>query len=523
MNKRILPLLFILLVGILAACSNEPEQSDVLAQPEDAQVAESPTETVAETPAETASATSTENSVEPANDTLSESASNDFSKTIAYTQQPPVMDPAKGYFVDEIADGIYWVSGSFYQAMFLTTGEGVIAVDAPQPMGPNYLAAIQEVTDEPITHVIYSHSHGDHTGGAGLLPAATEYIAHQDAASQLSGVPAPTITFDDSYTLEVGNQILELSYIGTAHSSGDIVIYAPRQKVAMYVDLLHPGSAPFAGFGTSINLDSYVQAHDTLLENYDFDVLIPGHTEILASKAHLETNKAFTLSMRDIVEEARRAGDSADLTQICIDQSIAEWADKLDNVADRASANCRAMIQYVLSQPSSSVEPETSEDSTIFSLPERSGPRVQTSGVVPHVQWDVDPVQEVNDELYRRAFSLPGVSNEATIVSLPGARGMWLSENIELANPLAVVNGREFAHIHTDGSLHAPLPLERALEVDEKKWGERHPWAEQRPGFDGFVMLYTPQSIEELEITFQLIVESYNYVTGQSLQAEDFQ
>ena len=156
-------------------------------------------------------------------------------------------------------------------------------------------------------------------------------------------------------------------------------------------------------------------------------------------------------------------------------------------------------------------------------LPDRAGPRTQTTGTVPHVQVGVEFVLSVNDELYRLAFSLPGVEDRPTVVSLPGARGMWLADDIPLANPQAIVSGREFAHIHPDGSLHAPLPYERALEVADTGWGERHPWADERDGWDGFVMLFTPQSMEELEVTFQLIVESYNYVTGETLVAADFQ
>lgn len=167
-------------------------------------------------------------------------------------------------------------------------------------------------------------------------------------------------------------------------------------------------------------------------------------------------------------------------------------------------------------------EPTPTPESMIAPLPERSGPRTQTSGTVPHVQIGVEPVPAVNDELFRRAFALPGVEDRPTIVSLPGARGMWLSDDIPLAHPEAIVSGREFAHIHPDGSLHAPLPYERALEVAEKGWGERHPWADEREGWDGLVMLFTPQSMAELEIIFQLIVESYNHVTGQTLQASDF-
>ncbi len=167
-------------------------------------------------------------------------------------------------------------------------------------------------------------------------------------------------------------------------------------------------------------------------------------------------------------------------------------------------------------------EPTSTPESVIAPLPERSEPRTQTSGTVPHVQLNVEPVSAVNDELFRLAFSLPGVEDRPTIVSLPGARGMWLGDDIPLAHPEAIVSGREFAHIHPDGSLHAPLPYERALEVAEKGWGERHPWADERDGWDGLVMLFTPQSMAELEIIFQLIVESYNHVTGQTLQAADF-
>ena len=184
--------------------------------------------------------------------------------------------------------------------------------------------------------------------------------------------------------------------------------------------------------------------------------------------------------------------------------------------------NAEPEVVATLAEPTSTPESTPTHESMIAPLPERSGPRTQTSGTVPHVQIGVELVPAVNDELFRLAFSLPGVEDRPTIVSLPGARGMWISDDIPLAHPEAIVSGREFAHIHPDGSLHAPLPYERALEVAEKGWGERHPWADEREGWDGLVMLFTPQSMAELEIIFQLIVESYNHVTGETLQASDF-
>ena len=77
--------------------------------------------------------------------------------------------PAKGYLVQEIRDYLYWVTDGVYNTMFLVTGKGVIAVDAPPSIGKNYLKAIAEVTDEPITVVIYSHAHRDHIGSCWIV------------------------------------------------------------------------------------------------------------------------------------------------------------------------------------------------------------------------------------------------------------------------------------------------------------------------------------------------------------------
>ena len=167
-------------------------------------------------------------------------------------------------------------------------------------------------------------------------------------------------------------------------------------------------------------------------------------------------------------------------------------------------------------------DPTPGPESAFAPLPQRSGTRIMTSGSVPHVQIGVEPVPAIDDELHRLAFSLPDVENRPTIVSLAGTRGMWLSDGVPLAHAEGIVSGREFAHIHPDGSLHLPLPLERALEAAEKGWAERHPWADQREGWDGLVMLFTPLTMAELEVTFQLIVESYNHVTGRTIQVSDY-
>jgi len=297
-----------------------------------------------------------------------------FPETMNYTSQAPEIDQEKGYFVDEIADGIYWLVGSGYQTMFVTTGEGVIAVDAPQPIGENYLKAIAEVTSEPVTHMIYSHSHLDHTGAAGQIFSNVTFISHIETADVLlvendTNRPVPTETFDnDMYTLSVGSQTLELHHIGNFHSDGDIVIYAPEQKVAMIVDLLRPGESPYKAFGVTPDIDLYLQTHDNLLDNFDFDVLISGHTNLLATKDDVMINKQFTLDVMENARQALEAGE-ANPEVMCASLSIEQWNQTLANLDAFIIDHCLAMIEYLSKDSMNATDAMEPEDTFSVKVP----------------------------------------------------------------------------------------------------------------------------------------------------------
>lgn len=170
---------------------------------------------------------------------------------------PPSYDPipasargpaltSAGYLVQEVKDKLYWLTDGIYSCMFLSTGSGVIVVDVPQTIAPNLIKAIASVTAEPITHVVYSHHHADHIGGAAVIPKGATFIAQENTASLLAreadpNRPVPTVTFTDTYTLTVGSQTLVLDYKGPNHDVGNIFIYAPAQKVLMLVDVIGRG------------------------------------------------------------------------------------------------------------------------------------------------------------------------------------------------------------------------------------------------------------------------------------------
>lgn len=235
------------------------------------------------------------------------------------TVRGPAVDPQKGYFVEEIRDGVYWVTEGAYQVMFLTTGQGVIVVDAPPSIGENVMNAIAEVTAEPVSHVIYSHSHSDHIGAANMYPAEAEIIAHEEVANILRRHgdprrPLPTVTFSDGYTLEVGNQKLLLEYKGVSHEPGNIFVYAPRQKVLMFVDVIFPGWVPFKNMAMTEDPLGCLQSHDHVLE-YDFETIVAGHLTRLGTPEDVRVQREYMHDVKHACERALRSVNWMDLAQ----------------------------------------------------------------------------------------------------------------------------------------------------------------------------------------------------------------
>jgi len=149
-------------------------------------------------------------------------------------------------------------------------------------------------------------------------------------------------------------------------------------------------------------------------------------------------------------------------------------------------------------------------------LPVRTSPRPATTSGIPHVQIGITTKPELTKELLRRVATIPDIEIRETVISLPGAKGFWLNDDLQLVRPEIIIGGREFAHMHPDGSLHASLPTPLAIEAIEKGWAVHHPWSKWRPGWDGFVMVYSAESTAELDVVVELVRRSYNYITGRN-------
>jgi len=254
----------------------------------------------------------------------------------------PAVDPAKGYRTQNLGEGLYMITDGAYQSMFMTYENGVVVVDAPPSYASHIRTAIAEVTDKPITHLVYSHYHVDHIGGATSLGGHPVIIAHKETNRILArdhdpNRPLATVTFDDQYSLSVGSQALELSYHGNAHAPGNIFVYAPRQRTLMVVDLIFPGWMPWRRLAVAQDIPAVFEQVKEI-SNSDFETLVGGHVARTGTHADVTTQLAFMEDLKAAAEEALRTtkpGEGLDP----VDRSTNPWAG-FDNYIDRVAIAC---------------------------------------------------------------------------------------------------------------------------------------------------------------------------------------
>jgi len=254
----------------------------------------------------------------------------------------PSVDQVKGYRTQKLGDGLYMITDGAYQSMFMTYEDGVVVVDAPPSYASHIPQAIAEVSNKPITHLVYSHAHADHIGGAKSLGGRPIIIAQAETNRLLArdsdpNRPAAAITFDDHYRLAVGSQVLELSYHGNAHLPGNIFIYAPRQRTLMVVDVIFPGWMPWRRFAVAQDIPAYF-AQVKEINTMNFDTLVAGHVARTGTHADVATQLAFIEDLKTAAAAALKATTPGEgLTPS--DRSGNPWA-VFDNYIDRVAIAC---------------------------------------------------------------------------------------------------------------------------------------------------------------------------------------
>jgi glyoxylase-like metal-dependent hydrolase (beta-lactamase superfamily II) len=135
-----------------------------------------------------------------------------------------------------VTDDVYRFQNKFHMNMFVITGAGVVVTDPINAEAATWLRAeIAKLTGQPITHLIYSHSHEDHASGGAAYGKLPNIIAQQNAPPAIDGVK-PTIRFSDQMSFTQGDKTFELTYLGPGHGNDLMAIVVRPDNVAFVVD-----------------------------------------------------------------------------------------------------------------------------------------------------------------------------------------------------------------------------------------------------------------------------------------------
>jgi glyoxylase-like metal-dependent hydrolase (beta-lactamase superfamily II) len=205
--------------------------------------------------------------------------------------------------------------------MVVVTSDGVIVTDPINSMAAkNMMDEIRKVTDKPVKFVIYSHNHWDHIAGARIFKdQGAKIIQHALAAQHTRPnpdvVPADETFKDDKHVVTLGDQTIELIYVGPSHGSGMIVMRVPKERILNIVDICTPQRIGFRNFPDGSPQDTIKALRK--VEALDFDRIVPGHGPASAPKAEVTAIREYLEDLTRAVSAAKeKAGSPLALDQI---------------------------------------------------------------------------------------------------------------------------------------------------------------------------------------------------------------
>lgn len=186
-------------------------------------------------------------------------------------------------------------------------------------------AAIASRTPLEVRTVVTTHHHGDHHFGNSVVAPQATVVSHEATRTEMArrglamcevwpatkwgdiSLALPTLTFLERATLHVGGLTAELLHVGPAHTTSDIVVWLPEQRVLFAGDVLLPGCTPFVLMGS---LSGTLEAI-TRLHALDPAVVVGGHGPVAGPEV-LDATRDYLLWVR----ETARAGQAAGLTPL---------------------------------------------------------------------------------------------------------------------------------------------------------------------------------------------------------------
>ncbi len=245
--------------------------------------------------------------------------------------------------ITKVSGDVYRFQNNFHFSLVTVTSAGVVVVDPIHAEAATWLKAnLSQITDKPITHLIYSHSHGDHaSGGTVLQKGGALVIAQENAPDAIDGV-APDIRFSEEMDIRVGGKTFELTWLGEGHGQDLIAVVVRPENVAFITDAAAPKRLPYRDFPRS-DIDGWISQIETI-ESLDFDIMAPAHGNV-GTKLDATDARVYMLQLRDQVLRGLRAGKTTDKLAVSVTMdAYKDWG----SYANWRELNVRGMAKYLI-------------------------------------------------------------------------------------------------------------------------------------------------------------------------------
>ena len=232
--------------------------------------------------------------------------------------------PGQAFSVKKVKDNIYFVEGGGGNASIIIGQNGVIVVDAKTTLegGKAVVDEVGKLTNKPITTVILTHSDADHVNGLPSFPKGITIIAHENDRKEMEqaltsgarGAPPkeyqPNKIITSARDQETINGVkLTLIHVANAHTSGDLAVYLPDEKVAITGDLIGPGD-PLIHRNKAGESEGWIKFVSALVQ-LDANTYVLGHADP-ETKAQVEANLKSAQEKRTKIAALVKQGKSLD-------------------------------------------------------------------------------------------------------------------------------------------------------------------------------------------------------------------
>jgi glyoxylase-like metal-dependent hydrolase (beta-lactamase superfamily II) len=247
---------------------------------------------------------------------------------------PPPPPSAAGLTVDKVRDNLYVLKGGGGNTAVFIRDNGVLLVDTKNPgWGQPIIERVRELTDKPVTTIINTHTHGDHTSGNVAFPATVDIVTHESTAKYMreanpvtglqtgpqrnlfeenKGLGYPKRTFTDRMTVGTGKDRVELYHLGRAHTGGDAFVVFPALRVMHTGDAFPNKGIPIMDANNGGSGVDYAATVDKAAALRGIDTVITGHNGTTVTMAEVKEYADFNRAFVEDVRAAKKAGRTVD-------------------------------------------------------------------------------------------------------------------------------------------------------------------------------------------------------------------